>query len=182
MLRMSIDGLVLCDCLQAGLALPPPCPVEFVDVWVHPAPGFDDHESEIRQWSKTACPHPDFWLVEHQVIHSKVRAAMAEHGGPGTFPVIYAALPTCNGGRVDPTDAARCLTELDRLGALMSAGSMVAIVDADDDTVVFVDPDDRLVAWARHSEPWRFAPLRRAQSRTRHDRFARSTSDVYLAG
>ncbi len=79
--------------------------------------------------------------------------AMASYGGEHAFPSLRASLPTGNGGSVTAVDSARCLAEIDRLGDLMSARSMVCIVDADTDVVVFVGPESDLVAAPRHHAP-----------------------------
>jgi hypothetical protein len=36
--QVSVWGVVLCDCLEAGLASPSPCPVIRDEGWMHPAP------------------------------------------------------------------------------------------------------------------------------------------------
>lgn len=150
---MSIDGVVFCDCRETDLAVAPPCPVIREGAWIYAAPGYETRQREIEAWAEMACDHPRFRLVEHQVRNWAMLDAMAGYGGEATFPMIHAALPTHNGGSLDPADAARCVAEVDRLGALMSEGSMVAIVDANDGTVVFADPDGSLVASPRHHEP-----------------------------
>jgi hypothetical protein len=152
---VSVNGTVLCDCLETGLAVPPPYPVFRDQCWTHavyPGDGIDwERQREIRAWAETACAHPQFWLVQHQVLQGSLQRHLKEHG---EFPALWAALPTWNGGEVYPASAARCLAEFDRLGALMSMGTMTVIVDADDGTVVFVDPDSEQVSSSRRNEHW----------------------------
>jgi hypothetical protein len=152
---MSVDGTVLCDCLETGVATPPPHPVYRDSRWVH-AVGDDPRapaQADVRAWAETACQHPQFWLVEHQVLQMSMLGAMAEYGGEAEFPAIHAAMPKGNWGEVEPADSARCLAELDRLGALMAHRSMTVIVDRDDDGIVFVDPHSRLVSGSRAYSP-----------------------------
>jgi hypothetical protein len=149
---VSVYGVVLCDCWETGPAVAP-VPVVRDGVWLRAAPGFDARAGEVQAWARTACAHPDGWLVERQVLRMAMLNAMAEYGGAVAFPVVHSVLPTANGGSVAPADSARCLAEIDRLGALMSQRSMVVIVGVDDDTVVFVDPVSSLVATPRHHVP-----------------------------
>jgi hypothetical protein len=150
---VSVDGVVVCDCFEAGAAVPAPCPVKRSGAWLVPAPGYEAMLHEVVEWNKRACQHPWCFLVDHQVRKMALLEAMATYGAARTFPVIHAKLPTCNGGQVSPTESARCLAEFDHLGALMSERSMVVIADADTGEVVFVDPDDEVVADPRHHSP-----------------------------
>jgi hypothetical protein len=85
------------------------------------------------------------------VLQGSLQYYLKKHGD---FPALRAALPTWNGGEVYPADSARCLADFDRLGALMSPGTMTVIVDADDGTVVFVNPDGEQVSSSRRGEHW----------------------------
>jgi hypothetical protein len=141
---VSVDGTVLCDCLETGRAVPPPCEVWRDQCWTHAVD--DARQKEVRAWAETACAHPQFWLVHHRVLQGSLQHYLKEHGD---FPALRAALPTWNGSEVYPASAARCLAEFDRLDAVMSVGTMAVIVDVDDGTVVFVDGDSEQVSEAR---------------------------------
>lgn len=150
---MTIDGVVFCDCLETGIAAAPPCPVVRSEEWFQPAPGYEAHRKAVRAWAQSACPHPEFWLVEHQVLTGALLRSMAAYGGELAFPTIAAALPTHNGGSVSAADSAACIAELDLLAALMARHSMVVIIDVERGTVVFVDPTSSVVATPRHHKP-----------------------------
>jgi hypothetical protein len=140
---MSIDGCVLCTCLDNGTALPPPCPIVVEGEWVHPAEGHADRWRAVREWAETACPHPQFRLVDGRVVRSAVRGALDDHGGVDVFPALLSALPTLNGGRVSPRRAADCVVELDHLADLMRRiATMVVLVDDADGEIVRVYDDE----------------------------------------
>jgi len=143
---MSIDGVVRCRCLEDGRASPSPCPVEVVEGWVRPTIDHRDEWRAVFEWAETACPHRNFWLVEHRVLRRALLDAAGARGGRAAFPALYATLPTANDGEATPSDAANCLAELDALRELMRSGPMVVIVDDDTDAVVHVDEDDELVS------------------------------------
>jgi hypothetical protein len=135
---VSIDGVVLCDCFEAGRALPPPCPVVRREPYFYPAPGYERLDSEVRAWEWTACEHPGGCLVDQQLTRQFLLRAMAEYGGADEFPATHAAMPDGSGAETTPEESARCLAEFDRLAALMADRTMAAIVNADDDRIVFV--------------------------------------------
>jgi len=148
---VSIDGVVMCSCLDEGTALPPPCPVVADEGWVRPASGHDDQWRAVRDWAETACQHRQFWLVEGRVIRSALRAALDDHGGPVVYPALLSALPSLNGGSVSPRQAADCVAELDRLADLMRrVATMVVLVDDTDAAVVWVYDDE---CYAGSDEP-----------------------------
>lgn len=145
---------MLCDCFETGAATPPPCPVVFDETWIHPASGFEGRKDEVREWTKTACAHPWFRLVDHQVRRMAMLKAMAGFGDAAAFPVVHAAMPRRNGGSVTPADSARCLAELDRLQMLMGQDSTAVIVNSDTGEIVFaLRDDDGLAGVPRTFEP-----------------------------
>lgn len=150
---VSIDGVVLCDCFEAGRALPPPCPVVRREPYFHPAPGYEHLDSEVRAWEWTACEHPGGCLVDHQLTRQFLLGAMAEYGGSDEFPATHAAMPDGSGAETTPEESARCLAEFDRLAALMADRTMTVIVNVLDDSIVFLDPDSQLAGAPRCGDP-----------------------------
>jgi hypothetical protein len=141
---MSIDGVVLCGCREGGRAVPPPCPIWINEVWAVPVEDTTANRELVRAWAETACPHRQFWLIRHWVRKMGLLEAMASRGGAAAFPVLYAALPTHNGGEVAPDASAACLSELDTLREQMrSEPPMAVLLDGDTGTVLWVhEPED----------------------------------------
>jgi hypothetical protein len=148
---MSIDGVVRCRCLEEGRASPPPCPVEVMEAWTQPTSDHRDESNAVFEWAATACPHPQFWLVEHKVRRTALLKAAEARGGRAAFPAIYATLPMGSGGEATPVDSADCLAELDALRELMHSGRMLVIVDCDTGAVVHVGEDGELVSLSHDS-------------------------------
>src|SRR6266542_3569884 len=145
---VSIDGVVLCDCLETGVASPSPCPVIRDDVWIHAAAGYEAQQPEVRSWAETACSHRQFWLVDHQVRRMALLSAMDSYGGEDAFPSLHASLPTGNGGSVAAVDSARCRAAIHGLAAVK--GRPMTSTWLGEDAVVRVhDADGSLLFAAR---------------------------------
>lgn len=147
---MSFNGCVHCDCLDTGVAPPPPWPIVFHGPWLAPAPGYEVYEDDIVAWARTACPHLGFEMVDGQINRGHLRETLNGLGGPPAFPALYQSILSPVDDQVSPVDSVRCLTELDHLADLKRDERMVVLVDADDGRILHVRTDDRPIAYPRY--------------------------------
>jgi hypothetical protein len=135
---MGLDARVRCRCWEDGEATP----FAFPDLVEVDAEGYlglsvpwkknEESHRAFRAWLKSCCPHPGGWRITEWIGNwygvSEFRHALRA-AGEVQFARLIAELPTANGGQTSPTQARRCIAELDEFMQAPPFGRRIWIVD-----------------------------------------------------